>query len=67
MKHLDSLGAFPPETIDAILKRADEAIGELIREELAANRAHALAAPSRAARAEWVRQARQWRLSDAAA
>lgn len=67
MKHLDGLGAFPPETIDAILKRADEAIGELIREELAANRAHAHAAPIRSATAEWVRQTREWRLSDATA
>lgn len=63
MSNLDSLAAFPPATIEAILQRADEAIGQLIREELAANRAHALAAPTRAAKAEWIRAAREWRLN----
>lgn len=61
MSNLDSLAAFPPETIDAILKRADEAIGELIREELAANRAWSMAADDREATLSALRSAREWR------
>lgn len=67
MSHLDSLSAFPPATIDAILKRADDAIGELIREELAANRAWHQSRQGRPTQDEirrWVRQSQEWSLSN---
>jgi hypothetical protein len=61
MRSLATLEALPDEAIHAILRRADEAIEEEIRNYLAANRAWHLSRPAREDIEAWVKQAREWR------
>lgn len=56
----------PPEDIYAILDRADKLIEEEIRAFYAANRAWGLSAKERLSTRQALRDAREWRNSDAA-